>query len=185
MLPIGAGTALITPFTEDGAVDYAALTRLAAWQVAEGMQFVVACGSTGEAQTLTPEERERVVRTVVQAVGGRIPVLAGATDNDTSRAVTPIVILPFRNIALEQQALTAVRVGETYAVVPRGRWIRSRDRLGPLRYLESWLQFQLAPRLQVDPAHADWLILLDGASEPLAAGTTASHTVGDDVLMRR
>lgn len=87
MLPIGAGTALITPFTEDGAVDYAALARLAAWQVAEGMQFVVACGSTGEAQTLTPEERERVVRTVVQAVGGRIPVLAGATDNDTSRAV--------------------------------------------------------------------------------------------------
>ncbi len=87
MLPIGAGTALITPFTEDGAVDYAALARLAAWQVAEGMQFVVACGSTGEAQTLTPEERELVVRSVVQAVGGRIPVLAGATDNDTSRAV--------------------------------------------------------------------------------------------------
>lgn len=87
MLPIGAGTALVTPFTDDGAVDYAALARLAAWQVAEGMHFVVACGSTGEAQTLTPDERELVVRTVVQSVAGRIPVIAGATDNDTSRAV--------------------------------------------------------------------------------------------------
>ena len=87
MLPIGAGTALVTPFTEDGSVDYPVLARLAAWQVAEGMHFVVACGSTGEAQTLTPDERELVVRTVVQAVAGRIPVLAGATDNDTSRAV--------------------------------------------------------------------------------------------------
>lgn len=87
MLPIGAGTALVTPFTDGGAVDYAALAALAAWQVAEGMHFVVACGSTGEAQTLTPEERELVVRTVVTAVAGRIPVLAGATDNDTARAV--------------------------------------------------------------------------------------------------
>ncbi|MEO5800076.1 MAG: 4-hydroxy-tetrahydrodipicolinate synthase [Gemmatimonadales bacterium] len=87
MIPIGAGTALVTPFTDDGRVDYQALARLAAWQVAEGMNFLVACGSTGEAQTLTPEERELVVRTVVQAVGGRVPVLAGATDNDTSRAV--------------------------------------------------------------------------------------------------
>lgn len=87
MLPIGAGTALVTPFTDDGAVDYAALAALAAWQATEGMHFVVACGSTGEAQTLSSDERERVVRTVVDAVAGRIPVLAGATDNDTSRAV--------------------------------------------------------------------------------------------------
>ncbi|MEP6591947.1 MAG: 4-hydroxy-tetrahydrodipicolinate synthase [Gemmatimonadota bacterium] len=87
MLPIGAGTALITPFTEDGAVDHDALAKLAAWQVAEGIHFLVACGSTGEAQTLTPAEREAVVGTVVHAVGGRVPVLAGATDNDTSRAV--------------------------------------------------------------------------------------------------
>lgn len=87
MLPTGAGTALVTPFTADGAVDHAALADLAAWQVAEGMHFLVACGSTGEAQTLSAEEREAVVRTIVAAVGGRIPVLAGATDNDTSRAV--------------------------------------------------------------------------------------------------
>lgn len=88
MLPTGAGTALITPFSPDGAVDVDALARFVRWQVQEGIDFLVACGSTGEAQTLTAEERVLVVRTVVQAADGQVPVLAGATDNDTRRAVT-------------------------------------------------------------------------------------------------
>jgi 4-hydroxy-tetrahydrodipicolinate synthase len=87
MLPTGAGTALITPFTADGKVDVPALTRLVEWQVTEGIDFVVACGSTGEAQTLSPEERILVTKTIVAAADGQIPVLAGATDNDTGRAV--------------------------------------------------------------------------------------------------
>ena len=87
MLPTGAGTALITPFTAAGKIDVPALTRLVTWQVEEGIDFVVACGSTGEAQTLSPEERVLVVKTVIDAADGQIPVLAGATDNDTSRAV--------------------------------------------------------------------------------------------------
>ena len=87
MLPTGAGTALITPFTAEGKVDVPALTRLVEWQVQEGIDFVVACGSTGEAQTLSPEERVLVVKTVMAAADGQVSVLAGATDNDTSRAV--------------------------------------------------------------------------------------------------
>jgi 4-hydroxy-tetrahydrodipicolinate synthase len=87
MLPSGAGTALITPFTAEGKVDVPALSRLVEWQVQEGIDFVVACGSTGEAQTLSPEERVLVVKTVMAAVDGQVPVLAGATDNDTGRAV--------------------------------------------------------------------------------------------------
>ncbi len=70
-----------------GPIDVAALSRLVEWQVQEGIDFVVACGSTGEAQTLSPEERVLVVKTVVAAADGQIPVLAGATDNDTGRAV--------------------------------------------------------------------------------------------------
>jgi hypothetical protein len=107
-------------------------------------------------------------------------------DADTARAVTPTVIAPFRNIALEQQALAAMGRRETYAVFPRGRWAAARvhSLTGPLTYLESWLQFQLAPRLQVEPARADWLILLDGAAEPPAARTSPAYTVGDDVLAR-
>jgi len=83
----GCGTALVTPFDKTGSVDYPALEALVAWQVAEGIDFLVPCGSTGEAQTLDEAERERVVATVVRAGGGKVPVVAGATHNDTARAV--------------------------------------------------------------------------------------------------
>jgi 4-hydroxy-tetrahydrodipicolinate synthase len=83
----GCGTALVTPFTGEGAVDFPALRALVDWQIAEGIDFLVACGSTGEAQTLDESERERVVASVVEVAGGRVPVMAGATSNDTARAV--------------------------------------------------------------------------------------------------
>ena len=83
----GCGTALVTPFTERGEVDYSALHALVEWQIAEGIDFLVPCGSTGEAQTLEEAERERVVAIVVETAAGRVPVMAGATSNDTSRAV--------------------------------------------------------------------------------------------------
>jgi 4-hydroxy-tetrahydrodipicolinate synthase len=83
----GCGTALVTPFADDGAVDVRALKALVEWQIAEGIDFLVPCGSTGEAQTMDDRERELVVATVVEAAGGRVPVMAGATSNDTARAV--------------------------------------------------------------------------------------------------
>src|SRR5215207_6024042 len=86
----GCGTALVTPFTTDGGVDYPALRALVDWQVAEGIDFLVACGSTGEAQTLNDSERERVVAAVVEVAGGRVPVMAGASSNDTARAVDEV-----------------------------------------------------------------------------------------------
>jgi 4-hydroxy-tetrahydrodipicolinate synthase len=86
----GCGTALVTPFTDQGSVDFPALRALVDWQVAEGIDFLVACGSTGEAQTLNDSERERVVAAVVEVAGGRVPVMAGATSNDTARAVDEV-----------------------------------------------------------------------------------------------
>lgn len=83
----GCGTALVTPFTEPGLIDFPALRALVDWQIAEGIDFLVACGSTGEAQTLDDMERQRVVAAVVEVAAGRVPVMAGATSNDTSRAV--------------------------------------------------------------------------------------------------
>ena len=83
----GCGTALVTPFTAEGQVDFAALRALVDWQISEGIDFLVACGSTGEAQTLGEAERERVVAAVVEVTAGRVPVMAGATSNDTSRAI--------------------------------------------------------------------------------------------------
>jgi 4-hydroxy-tetrahydrodipicolinate synthase len=82
----GCGTALVTPFTDRGEVDYPALRALVEWQIAERIDFLVPCGSTGEAQTLDDSERERVVAAVMETAAGRVPVMAGATSNDTARA---------------------------------------------------------------------------------------------------
>jgi len=84
----GCGTALVTPFTKDGAVDETALRALVDWQIAEGIHFLVPCGSTGEAVTLTPAEHRRVVEITVEQAKGRVPVVAGAGSNDTAKAVT-------------------------------------------------------------------------------------------------
>lgn len=82
----GCGTAIVTPFA-NGSVDAAALRGLVAWQITEGMDFLVACGSTGEAQTLNELERQTVLETVLAEANGRVPVVMGATSNDTARAV--------------------------------------------------------------------------------------------------
>ena len=83
----GCGTALVTPFRRDGGVDEAALRRLVEWQIAEEVHFLVPCGSTGEAATMTAAEHRRVVEITVEVAAGRVPVVAGAGSNDTARAI--------------------------------------------------------------------------------------------------
>jgi 4-hydroxy-tetrahydrodipicolinate synthase len=83
----GCWTALVTPFTAVGTVDEPALRALVDWQIAEGIHGLVPVGSTGEAVTLTTEERVRVVRIVVEQARGRVPVMAGAGSNDTRTAI--------------------------------------------------------------------------------------------------
>ncbi|MEO7041513.1 MAG: 4-hydroxy-tetrahydrodipicolinate synthase [Gemmatimonadaceae bacterium] len=83
----GAGTAIVTPFTASGAVDEEALRKFVAWQVEEGIDYLVPCGSTGEAATMTADEQRRVVEITVDVVAGRIPIVAGAGSNDTARAI--------------------------------------------------------------------------------------------------
>lgn len=83
----GCGTALVTPFSKDGNLDEKALRALVEWQIAEGIHFLVPCGSTGEAATMTPAEHRRVVEIVVEQAKGRVPIVAGAGSNDTAKAV--------------------------------------------------------------------------------------------------
>lgn len=83
----GAVTALITPLQQDGSVDRAALHRLAAWQVERGIHGLAPCGTTGEGATLNEDEQRLVISTVVHAVAGRVPVIAGCGSNDTRRTV--------------------------------------------------------------------------------------------------
>lgn len=83
----GCGTALVTPFEADGRVDESALRRLVEWQIAEGIDFLVPCGSTGEAVTMAPDEHVRVVAITAEVANARVPILAGAGSNDTAKAV--------------------------------------------------------------------------------------------------
>jgi 4-hydroxy-tetrahydrodipicolinate synthase len=83
----GCGTALVTPFRGDGGVDEPALHRLVNWQIESGVNFLVACGTTGEASTLSEAEALRVVETVVGTAAARVPVFAGCTHNATREAV--------------------------------------------------------------------------------------------------
>ncbi len=83
----GCGTALVTPFSGDSSIDEGALRAFVNWQIDEGIHFVVPCGSTGEAATMTLEEQRRVVDITVEEVNGRVPVVAGAGSNDTKKAI--------------------------------------------------------------------------------------------------
>src|SRR5829696_6070887 len=88
----GALTALITPFARDGSIDEDALRRLVRWQVLAGIDGLVPVGTTGEAPTLTPAERDRVIAITVETVSerpsrGRVPVVAGTGTNDTAATI--------------------------------------------------------------------------------------------------
>ncbi len=83
----GVGVALVTPFKSDGAIDEAALERLVDFQIDEGTNFLVPCGTTGENPALTQDEHRRVVEIVVRRAKGRVPVLAGAGSNSTQKAI--------------------------------------------------------------------------------------------------
>jgi 4-hydroxy-tetrahydrodipicolinate synthase len=82
----GSNTALITPF-KNGAVDEAAFAKLVDWQVVQGSHGLVPCGTTGESPTLSHGEHQRVVEICIEAVAGRVPVIAGAGSNSTAEAV--------------------------------------------------------------------------------------------------
>lgn len=79
----GCGTALITPFRRDEAIDELALRRFIEFQIAGGVDFLVACGTTGESVTLTADEQARVVELTIEVAAGRVPVVAGAGGYNT------------------------------------------------------------------------------------------------------
>src|ERR1035438_5667666 len=83
METMGCGTAIITPFLADDSIDETAPRALVNFQIESGIDFLVACGSTGEAATLDEDEWLHAVRIVAETAGGRVPVWAGCTHNST------------------------------------------------------------------------------------------------------
>ena len=82
----GAATAIITPF-KNNKIDYESFERLINWQIDEGIDAIVVCGTTGESSTLTDDEHKDAIKFAVDTVAGRVPVIAGTGSNDTAYAI--------------------------------------------------------------------------------------------------
>ena len=83
----GAGTALVTPFTSAGEIAWEELDRLVEFQLENKIDAIIACGTTGEAATMTGEEHLEVIDFIIKKVAGRVPVIAGTGSNDTAFCV--------------------------------------------------------------------------------------------------
>lgn len=104
----GCGTALVTPFHQDGSLDEHALRNLVSWQIESGIDFLVPCGTTGETPTLTHDEWLRVIDVTVEVAGGRVPIVAGATSNSTHDAVSKA------KVAAERAGVDAILTASPY-----------------------------------------------------------------------
>lgn len=86
----GCGTAIVTPFRQNESLDEAALRRLVEFQIVNGVDFIVACGTTGESVTMSEEEQARVVEITIETAAGRVPVVAGAGGYNTREVIEKI-----------------------------------------------------------------------------------------------
>lgn len=151
----GSIPALVTPM-KNGAVDKKVLQDLVEWHIAEGSHGLAPVGTTGESPTLTHDEHEEVIRTVVETVKGRIPVIAGAGSNNTAEALRfvefakevgadgALVVTPYYNKPTQEglkahyQALAAVGVPIIiYNIPPRSVIDMSPDTMGELAKLDT------------------------------------------------
>ena len=127
----GMATAIITPTNENG-IDFEAFGKLLDWQVEEGIDAVVVCGTTGEGSTLTDEEHRAAIEFAVKRIDGKVPVIAGTGSNDTSYAVKltkhacevgvdgVLVVTPYYNKATQNgliKMFTAIADASTVPVI--------------------------------------------------------------------
>lgn len=125
----GAATAIVTPLNENG-VDYESFGRLIEWQIAEGIDAIVACGTTGEASTLTDEEHRECIKFAVEKTAGRVPVIAGTGSNDTDYAIeltkyaceagadAVLLVTPYYNKATQKGLIKSFEVVADIATAP-------------------------------------------------------------------
>lgn len=83
----GAGVAIATPMNDDFSINYEVLGNLIDWQIEQGTDAIIICGTTGESTTMTDDEHVKCIRSAVEKTAGRVPVVAGAGSNDTAYAV--------------------------------------------------------------------------------------------------
>ena len=83
----GTGVAIVTPMNRDGSVNFEKFRELVEWQIENGIEAIIACGTTGEASTLDDDEHIAVIKAAIEQARGRVPVIAGTGSNDTSYCV--------------------------------------------------------------------------------------------------
>ena len=83
----GSMVALVTPFTEDGAVNFNRVRELVEWHIQEGTDAILVLGTTAETPTLTTEEEDEIVRISIEQAAGRVPIVVGSGSNNTAKAV--------------------------------------------------------------------------------------------------
>ncbi len=128
----GVATAIVTPMTKGGAIDYDTYAKLIDWQIAEGINAIVAAGTTGEGSTLTDEEHRELLKFTVDKVAGRVPVIAGTGSNDIAYAVdltrfaceigadAMLVVAPYYNKATQNgliASFTAIADASTKPII--------------------------------------------------------------------
>ncbi len=119
----GCGTALVTPFRADGSLDERALYDLARWQVESGIDWLLACGTTGETPTLDEAEWLEVIRIVAEAAGDRVPVWAGCSHNSTKEAVA--------------KARTAAQIPGVTAILTANPWYNKPTQEGQFQHFKA------------------------------------------------
>ena len=114
----GMGVALITPFNEDGSVDYDSLIRLVEYQVQNGTDFLCVLGTTAETPTLTAEEKKKIKELVIERVNGRIPILLGISSNCTQTVVDTLKNDDFTGV----DAVLVTSITRPLLRLPNCRW---------------------------------------------------------------
>ncbi len=127
----GAATAIVTPLNENG-IDFEKFGKLVEWQIEEGINAIVVCGTTGESSTLTDEEHRAAIKFVVDKVAGRVPVIAGTGSNDAAYAIdltkyacevgadAMLVVTPYYNKATQNgliKLFTAIADASTKPII--------------------------------------------------------------------
>ncbi len=175
----GAATAIITPF-KDNKIDYESFARLINWQIDEGIDAIVVCGTTGEASTLSDEEHIDAIKFAVDTVAGRIPVIAGTGSNDTAYAIeltqaacaagadAMLVVTPYYNKATQKgliEMFTAIADASTKPII--------------LYNVPSRTGCNILPATAAKLAEHENIVAIKEASGNLSQIAELAHLVGD------
>ena len=175
----GAATAIITPF-KNGKIDYESFEKLINWQIDEGIDAIVVCGTTGEASTLSDDEHIDAIRFAVNTVAGRVPVIAGTGSNDTAYAIdltveacnagadAVLVVTPYYNKATQKgliEMFTAIADASTKPVI--------------LYNVPSRTGCNILPATAAKLAEHENIVAIKEASGNLSQVAELAHLVGD------